>query len=252
VIEAKELNMIKNDIFSVKYYILKDAYDILFKSYKKETFFKEGLAAIIYVEDSKINNFWNETKQKIRDGGEFFIRGFGRDENGTKAFFILYKELFPKATILKDPINNIKPTQIISKLTGLDKNIKADTKSLEKIQNYQVSHLFGKTKNPLLFTAPWNIAFIPKYLDPFTGHETRGEYSIEFKKIFNESNLKRFKKYIADYDNIVLKDIKPNFSKALDKTKKELISLNFDQKKINEFEKAALEQLDGISKSILK
>jgi len=31
-----------------------------------------------------------------------------------------------------------------------------------------------------------------------------------------------------------------------------LISLNFDQKKINEFEKAALEQLDGILKSILK
>jgi hypothetical protein len=64
--------------------------------------------------------------------------------------------------------------------------------------------------------------------------------------------MKRFKKYIDDYDNIVLKDIKPNFLKALDKTKKELISFNFDQKKINEFEKAALEQLDGISKSILK
>ncbi len=40
-----------------------------------------------------------------------------------------------------------------------------------------------KTKNPLLFGCGWNIAYIPKYIDPFTGHETQGCYSEEFKKI---------------------------------------------------------------------
>jgi hypothetical protein len=238
----------KNDIFNSK---MKDAYDILFKSYQKDKFFQDGIEAIIYAEDSKIKSHWNEAKQKIIEGGEFFIRGFGRDENGTDAFLFLYKELFPKAIIKKDPTNNIKPTQIISKLTGFDKNIKADTSDLTRIQNYQVSHLFGKTKNPLLFTTPWNIAFVPKYLDPFTGHETNGEYSKEFKNIFNEFNKKSFKEYIEDYDNIVLKIIKPNLAKALNNTKEYLIAKNINDKKIKEFEKAVFPQLDGISKTIL-
>ena len=69
--------------------------------------------------------------------------------------------------------------------------------------NYQVSHLFGRTKNPLLFTSPWNIAYIPKYLDPFTGHESQGIHSTEFKNIFNQLIAKKFEPYIQDYHNFI-------------------------------------------------
>ncbi len=69
--------------------------------------------------------------------------------------------------------------------------------------NYQISHLFGRTKNPLLFTAPWNIAYIPKYLDPFTGHESQGTTSREFKQIFNRLLSEKFKEYIQDYNQFI-------------------------------------------------
>ncbi len=98
----------------------------------------------------------------------------------------MYKILLKNNNIQKDSSNNSEPTKLLREITGFSKSIKNDTDDKEKIINYQVSHIFGRTKNPFLFTAPWNIVWHPRILDPFTGHESKGanadKYKFEFLK----------------------------------------------------------------------
>jgi len=109
---------------------------------------------------------------------------------------------------------------------------KIKTSNKTQIINYQVSHLFGKTKNPLLFTSPWNIAYIPKYLDPFTGHETKGKHSSDFKIMMNEIIQLRFKEFIRDYNF----EIKKRISRELISIGIEKVIKEFNLKK-NEIER---------------
>lgn len=46
--------------------------------------------------------------------------------------------------------------------------------------------MFGRTKNIYAFTAPWNIVYMPKILDPFTGHEAKGEMVDEYRMLFQK------------------------------------------------------------------
>jgi hypothetical protein len=222
---------------------MKDAYDNLFKNYDKDKFFADSLEAIIYIDTNKIAINWQETLRKLNNDEELFIRGFGRDAKGTDAFLTLYKYLFSNNKIRKDPTNNNEPTKVITNLTGLNKKLNSDNETQQRIQNYQVSHLFGKTKNPLLFTAAWNIAYIPKYIDPFTGHETQGSYSTEFKKLFDEKNVGKFHDFINEYNLFVRENITPNLDKALKSTIKE-----FEHTVVNlrQFEIAARHELSEI------
>jgi hypothetical protein len=222
---------------------MKDAYDNLFKKYNKDKFFADSLEAIIYIDTNKITSNWQETLKKLKNNEELFIRGFGRDAKGTNAFLTLYRYLFSNNKIRKDPTNNNEPTKIITNLTGLNKKLNSDNETQQRIQNYQVSHLFGKTKNPLLFTAAWNIAYIPKYIDPFTGHETQGSYSSEFKKLFDKKNFDKFHDFINEYNLFVRENISPNLDKALKITIKE-----FEDSEVNlqQFEAAARKELSEI------
>jgi hypothetical protein len=68
-----------------------------------------------------------------------------------------------------------------------------------------VSHIFGRTKNPFLFEAPWNIAFVPKIIDPFTGHETKGCWPDEYQELFSKSIRNRYKGFIDDYNSLIKK-----------------------------------------------
>lgn len=50
---------------------------------------------------------------------------------------------------------------------------------------FTVSHVFGnRTKNPLLFTAAWNIVLTPNLIDPFTNEENHYEFAERFKEEF--------------------------------------------------------------------
>ena len=97
---------------------------------------------------------WENLKKRIFNNGKVSIRGYGRDAKGTALYLGLYKNLFNNGNVKKDATNNVEPQKIISRLTGYKRNI--------NLLNYQVSHIFGRTKNIFLFEAPWNIAFIPK------------------------------------------------------------------------------------------
>jgi hypothetical protein len=194
---------------------MRDAYDKLFTKYPKDDFFRDALEEIIFIQAEKLQSNWESLKYKLLNNEELYIRGHGRDAGGTELFLTLYKHLFNHDKIKKDPTNNLKPTQVITTLTGLDKTIHKDTAKRERIQNYQVSHLFGRTKNPLLFTAAWNIAYIPKYLDPFTGHETQGKYRREFQTLFNDKIFNLFQAYVNDYNDFVDAHVSNNIEMAL-------------------------------------
>lgn len=69
--------------------------------------------------------------------------------------------------------------------------------------NYQCSHIWGHTKNPLLFESIWNICFVPRLYDPFTGHECSCGWNDEFSKLLRRDAHKLFKSIIDDYNKFV-------------------------------------------------
>ena len=123
----------------------------------KEQFFEFGLKETIYAPYGKVELEWNRLKNRILNNESVFMRGFGRDANGTYLFQELYKRLNGNNNIKKDPTNNAEPTKIIRALTGYSKTVNS---KYELIRNYQISHIFGRTKNIYAFTAPWNIVYI--------------------------------------------------------------------------------------------
>ena len=113
-----------------------------------------------------------------------------------------------------DSSNNSRPQSILKdKIKG-------------EYEDYQVSHLFERrTNNPFLFGAPWMICYVPKILDPFTGHETKG--FPELTKYFVWWAFKKNEKYIKDYNETIipywekLKSIIPEGILEFSKDKKE-------------------------------
>jgi len=227
-----------------------DAYQKLFDYYPKEKFFTDSISNIIFVPEDKIEENWIAQRKKLLNAGEFYIRGYGRDAAGTKAFIELYKHLFPGINVSKDQTNNAIPTRLLSDYTGYSKVASEKTDGKKRIQNYQVSHLFGRTKNPILFTTAWNFAYVPKYLDPFTGHETQGKYQEEFKRIFQDFLWTKFEKYILEYNALIEPIMAERFSNAFEITRESLKEVNseFDDEFLNRFEKDAKSELAVIKK----
>lgn len=181
---------------------MRDAYERFFSGgyIRKEEFFEFGVSETIYAPYEVAELRWEELKLRVRSNRTAFIRGFGRDAHGTHLYLALYEGLFGNTHIKKDPTNNSEPAKLIRDLTGYSKTPK---NGLEQIRNYQISHVFGRTKNVLAFTAPWNIVYVPKLLDPFTGHEAQGTAVTEFSKMFREKSYRKFEKLIEDFNAIV-------------------------------------------------
>lgn len=164
-----------------------------------------GINETIYIPKSKVSDSWRCLKETVIQGNNrVFIRGYGRDAKGTDLYLKMYKELFGHNNFWKDSTNNAEPTKTLKKLTGYSRQEKPSIK-YKQIRNYQVSHIFGKTKNPFLFNAPWNIAYVPKIMDPLTGHESKGELTEEFYNEFIIHFYKYYKEYVEDYNSLMLK-----------------------------------------------
>lgn len=214
---------------------MRDSYQLLFDGdyLKKDTLFKFGLKESIYCPKGKASESWEALKQKIKNQEKVFIRGFGRNGSGS----IFYKEFYSEVLGLEvsiDPTNNSEPGKLMRELTGYStKKVSARNPRYERIQNYQIAHVFGKTKNIYAFTAPWNIAYIPKIIDPFTGHEAQGEYVTEYQRLFRKETFNKFYDLIQDYNEIMseprfkekitkfFSNKEDNYSKELEKSVKE-------------------------------
>ena len=180
----------------------RDSYLNFLEKFKisNKDFIEYGLNDIIFVPNDKVISEWEILKNKVYSNQEVYIRGMGRDATGTKYMLEVHKSLFGNSNIKKDPSNNAHPTKILENLTGFSKR---KLKNNNLISNYQVSHIFGRTKNALMFMAPWNIVYIPKLFDPFSGHESKGELTQTFTSKLKEITYEKFKVQIDDYNSIV-------------------------------------------------
>ena len=181
-----------------------DSYNNFLSEFKisEDQFLDFGINSVIYIPIDKAIKNWNLLKEKITNDNEVFIRGFGRDAKGTPLLLEFYKNLLGNSHIKKDPTNNNHPTKLIKELSGYSKS-KIKTTKYEQLRNYQISHIYGRTKNVYAFTAPWNIAYIPKIYDPFTGHEAEGNMVKEFTSKLEIQTYKIFRPLIEDFNNII-------------------------------------------------
>ena len=170
-----------------------DGYKQFFELFSQDVFFNFGLNNIIPIEKNIAKSEWKKLLDKIsKKSNDLYVRDFGRIGAGNQVLTKFYKELF-NLNINFDQTNNNKPTQLLQNLTGYRKN--------KTIFNYQVCHVFGNTKNVFCFTSPWNIVFIPKIIDPFTGHESKGDYVDKFQRLFRNKVCSMFLDEITEYNN---------------------------------------------------
>ena len=160
--------------------------------------FSWGIENTIFPSMDIVEKAWRELLAKITNNQPVYIRGYGRDAHATHLYFDFYKYLFNNECVKKDPTNNAIPQRNIEKFTALKRN--------RDIFNYQVSHIFGRTKNIFLFEAPWNIAYVPKIMDPFTGHEAKGDLPLKYQAMFLNQAVERYEKYIKEY-NLLIQDL---------------------------------------------
>ena len=198
----------------------------------------------IYPKTEEIQAEWKSLIDSIQNNNEVFIRGYGRDAKGTYLYQELFKIILNNDNIKKDSTNNTKPTQLLQKITGFSKTIKKDTEKKKRISNYQVTHIFGKTKNPFLFTAPWNIVWKSKILDPFTGHESKGENTEEYKIAFIKKAKELYSEFIDEYNSLALKYFSEDkLEKAFEIMEN---SLDIDKTTFNKFKIDAKNELNPI------
>ena len=161
----------------------------------EDRFYQWGIDSTIFPDPDKVKLSWDNLKDRIFNNKTVYIRGYGRDVKGTQLYKDFYELVFENSNVEKDPTNNRWPQQNIETLTGLKRN--------RDIFNYQVSHIWGHTKNVFLFEAPWNICYTPKIIDPFTGHEASGVWPKQYKKLFLARAFDLYKPFIEEYNDII-------------------------------------------------
>lgn len=221
-----------------------DSYERFFsKGYiTKEDFFEFGLSETIYAPIEKAEAEWAHLKHRIQNNQQVFIRGFGRNASGTHLYQSLYKNILNNENIATDPTNNAQPTKLIRNLTGYSKT---KNSKYNLIKNYQISHIFGRTKNVFAFTAPWNIVYTPKIVDPFTGHEAKGVMIDEYQKLFQQQSFNYFEKFIDDYNKIITNTkLVSAVSQYLDKIE---CSQDISERDIEKLKKSVAEEFSPIT-----
>ncbi len=209
---------------------MKDSYVEFLKRFniKEQEFLEYGKESIIYVSKNIAEEEWNKLKDRVINNKEVYIRPYGNNGKNTEIILEFIKEVFNNSNIRVDSSRNNKPHLCIKQYTNLERG--------KDIQNYQVSHIFGMTKNPYMFECPWNIAYIPKIYDPFTGHESNGEWTSKFQDYYLQDVQKEFKELIEDYNNIMIEiNILDKIEYFVNKLKK------YDQKQKNKIKEDLLD-----------
>ncbi len=225
-------------------YIIEDSYQDFLSSFNidVDSFFNWGIDNAIFPDEKEIKKKWDDLVERITTGcDKVIIRGYGRNAKNTYLFIDMYKELFPLAKVQVDGTNNAKPKSNLESMTKLKRN--------KNIYNYQISHIFGDTKNIFMFEAPWNICYLPKIMDPFSGHEAKGLLPPKFQMMFQKKVARRYKKYIDAYCNILSKyDVKDKMDQyfILLKEDSKYLTDSEHRKIIDKFEKDAYSEIFGL------
>ncbi|OFI48028.1 hypothetical protein BG262_00570 [Floricoccus penangensis] len=233
-----------------------DAYEEFFKEFNitSDKLIDFSKKTIKYIEKDKAQELCQTLDDEIISKKNIYVRRYGNPNgkyNTQKLQELFYNDfLFDKGStfIQIDPNNNSKPKKL------LEKNIILASSEKTILQNYQISHVYGRTKNCYAFTAPWNLVYLPKILDPFTGHESKGDFTRiftqEFQKYIYEifkDQIDCFNKKMEEIDETIFKkNLKHTFKNELAEELKELKDSNtitdkhvdrFIQSMQNEFSK---------------
>ena len=193
-----------------------DSYEALIPEYiSKDEFFRFALEKTIYIPDEKVKEEWKSLKEKIKSNKTVYMRGV-KDSGTNHLFYDFYARVMKSEQAKKDPSNSQYPTKVIEDLTGLKKS--------KDLRNYQLSSVFGRSRNILAFTAPWNIVYIPNILEPLLGNDAKGDLAQECQRVFFEHSFKKFKPYIDDFnkmvtDNHFLRMVDEHFESLYDNAK---------------------------------
>jgi len=178
-----------------------DSYSLFLDRFciEKESFYTFGIESTIFPPLEYAKSQWDQNKKKLLGNDTLAIRGYGRQGKNTEMFLGLYKYLFKNERIYEDSTNNAAPRANIQAATGHRIN--------SSIYNYQCSHIFGRTKNPILFESVWNMCFVPRIFDPLTGHEATGAWPQEYQELFvkkvcliNEDFIRDFNMFIIEHN----------------------------------------------------
>jgi hypothetical protein len=153
--------------------MMRDAYEKFFDYFpiSPDDFFDFGIRELIHIPIHEASIEWQDLRRRVESSGTVVVRGSGRNGVNNDRLLGFCKSTFGHSGFKIDPTNN--------------------------------AHVFGRTKNPYAFTAPWNVVYIPKIIDPFTGHEAPGELSQQFQKRFTSHVYEIFKPLIDDYNEVV-------------------------------------------------
>lgn len=182
-----------------------DAYDILLSEYvSKEDFFKFGLEKTIYIPQDKIQKDNDALKHNIKSNKPVFIRGY-KNSSTMHIASDFYTKVFHFEQVKKDPSNTQNPAKLIEKLTGYKKS--------KDLKNYQLSSVFGRSRNIFLFSAPWNIVYIPSIFDPLLSVDNNSDIAKEYQTLFQKHCYEKFKVYVDEYNTMVRNH---QFQKSMD------------------------------------
>lgn len=195
----------------------------------------------------------SEVYIKKNENTKVYVRTFGNKGNSeTKSLLeCFYKYVFGNKEVISfDSSNNSAPSSTLTKYTNYTKyKKKRNHKSKKLLLNYQVSHVFGKTLNCYAFTAPWNIVYLPKILDPFTGHESKGELTERFTEKIQDFVKSNYSEQILDF-NQTMEELSPKikqFKKEIkDNNIKEINEKNIKEDTLKQFFKSLDENFSQI------
>lgn len=163
-----------------------------------------GLENSVFAEPDVAWEQWERLKKALFDDLLYIrARGIGDQDREFQFYKRLHTYLFENGRLERDPNGNHHPRQNLQRAVGWVVTIhpKEDTGVLV---NFQTSHvLSGRTHNPLLYSAVWNIVFTPKIIDPLTGDEAHGEVAKLFREVFLKKIHTRFAKCIEDYNRFI-------------------------------------------------
>ena len=167
---------------------------------------------IIWPEGEIVKKLWKNHLVSINNHEPVVIRSVGRLGSKSKILKDFIEKVY-NINIKFDQTNNAEPTKIIKITTGLTKcsnSVKGD------LANYQVAHVFEeRTSNPYLFSAPWMTCYVPRIIDPFTGHEYVGGKTF-YTQYFMPIVFKKWGNYIDEYNEIIMEKTSNKFSEEID------------------------------------
>lgn len=237
--------MRKNDDFI-------DGYVLFFKEFLNETdgdvifskLWKFAEQSMKCVDDENVKKSWKSLCDSIENKhSDVFVRKYGREsQNNQRLLKEFYKFLFGESFEVNiDKNNNAKPREMLSEYTAY--SVTESKKNKKILKNFQTSHVFAKTKNCFAFTAPWNVVYLPKILDPFTGHEAKGEIKIKFERKLQKYFCKKYETQIREF-NSKMKIYQANLLK--EGLRKKLLAVDDNEAKVNRFIKEMEKQFAPI------